>query len=70
MEAKKPRSEAQKAADKRYYQKVAALKKYDVFCTTFSSVELQEIDETLEKFKIGKIEFIRRGIKALKDGKL
>ena len=60
------RSEAQKRADKMYYEKVKG--NYKAFTTTFTVEELDHIREVLDAHKIGNAELIRRAVARLERG--
>ena len=60
------RSEAQKKADKAYYEKVKG--NYKPFHATFKTEELDHIREVLDAHKIGNAELIRRAVARLERG--
>lgn len=60
------RSDAQKRADKMYYEKVKD--NYKKFQTTFTADELDHITNVLAAHKIGNAELIRRAVARLERG--
>lgn len=67
--AKKPRSAAQKAADKRYYEKTdKQRRKYITF--HIGAAEREDIDKTLQEHNISALELFRKAIEELKKGNL
>ena len=68
MENDKPkRTEAQKAADKRYYKKNPNRAKNIVF--RFSAQEAEKIDNYLNSINSSKVDFLRNAISAHKEKK-
>jgi DNA-binding MarR family transcriptional regulator len=65
MEQKKQRSEAQKAADKRYYEKTRSERRYITLHVT--AKEREEIDRVLAENNITALELFRKAIKELKE---
>ena len=66
---KKPRSEAQKAADKRYYQTKGKNRQKYITLHTMKE-EREDIDKTLQEHNISALELFRKAIEELKKGNL
>ena len=66
---KKPRSEAQKAADKRYYESKAKNRQKYITLHTMKE-EREDIDKTLQEHNITALELFRKAIEELKKGNL
>lgn len=62
------RTEAQKAADKKYAQKIQGTGKYTRFSTTLPTEEAKALNEALKKAGMSKTEFIRRAYDILIKG--
>lgn len=67
--AKKPRSAAQKAADRRYYEKTAKNRQRYITLHTMQE-EREDIDKTLQEHNITALELFRKAIEELKKGNL
>ncbi len=60
------RSEAQKAADKRYAEKVRAEKRYEQFVVNLKKDEYERICAAIESSGMSKADFIRWAVAQLK----
>jgi hypothetical protein len=67
---KKERSAAQKAADKRYAEKIAKQGKAAIFATTLAAEEVAAMSALIKENKMTKAAFLRRAFAALKEGRL
>ena len=64
MSAKKQRSEAQKAADARYFAKNS--NKYRVLCFNLPAAEAREIEDIIAATGLSKAEFLRQAARNFK----
>ena len=64
-ETKKPRSAAQKAADRRYYEKTAKKRQRYITLHTMAE-EREDIDRVLKEHNITALELFRKAIEELK----
>ena len=66
---KKPRSAAQKEADRRYYEKTAKARQKYITIHVMQE-EREDIDKTLQEHNITALELFRKAIEELKKGTL
>lgn len=64
MENKKQRSEAQRAADKRYKEKNKGKERNISFC--FTREEADKIEKAIAETGLSKADFLRRAVKEIK----
>jgi CRISPR/Cas system-associated endoribonuclease Cas2 len=69
IKPKKPKSEAKKAADRRYAQKVQREGRISLFETSLKTEELKEIEEIIKNAGLTKSDFLRKAATALKEKK-
>ncbi len=62
-----PRSESQRAADRKYAEKTKG--RYKAFTTQMKAEEVAHADEVLQAHGMSKADFVRRGIARLEQGK-
>ncbi len=59
------RSEAQKAADKKYAAKIQKEKKYERFLVNLNKAEYAHVEQVLQAHGMGKAEFLRWAVSEL-----